>query len=389
MKKIKIAIIAHNCRGGGAMVGMLNLLKVIKNLAQHEQFLLVCPAGYGYEDVDFPAGSEFFVYKGSHSPFARYWFETVTLPKIVERYKPDVIFGPGNIGLANPNVPQVLFIKQAYLFYGKKYYPGATLQWRLRIWALKSQIKKSLPKTDLILCQTTVVQSRFCDVFSYPKEKTKVLAFPPPKEIVHKPDIETPGVFGQSSDSFFVFLPTVHMAHRNPDILIPFCERYCETIRERKIKFLTTLEPFRSKAARRFLQKVDEMKLGDIIINVGELDRKQMAAFLNHSDILWLPTLLECLSTVYLEAMLVGLPIMAPDLDFARYTCDDAAVYYNPWKLDSIFDTIISLHGNALLREELVCKGKHQLAKRDKFPKSWDNFALEIIETLKRIAKKN
>ena len=141
MKKIKIAVIAHGCRVGGGLFGTLNLLKAFKNVAQDEQFLLVCSAGYGYEEIELPPNSKFFIYKGGHSPLVRTWFERVTLPKIVERYNPDVIFGPGNIGLTKPRAPQALFIRMPYLLYDKKYYPD--IDWRLqfRVMALRHQIK--------------------------------------------------------------------------------------------------------------------------------------------------------------------------------------------------------------------------------------------------------
>lgn len=107
MKKIKIAIIAHNCREGGGLVGTLNLVKAFKDVAQNVQFLLVCSAGYGYEEIELPLNSELFVYRGRQSPLARLWFDKVTLPKVVRRYNPDVIFGPGNIGLTHAGVPLI------------------------------------------------------------------------------------------------------------------------------------------------------------------------------------------------------------------------------------------------------------------------------------------
>ena len=69
---IKIAIIAHACRGGGGLFQTANLLKALKNVAQDEQFLLVCSAGYGFEEIRLPDNSELFVYKGKHNPLERY-----------------------------------------------------------------------------------------------------------------------------------------------------------------------------------------------------------------------------------------------------------------------------------------------------------------------------
>ena len=59
---IKIAIIAHACRGGGGLFQTANLLKALKNVTEDEQFMIVCPAGCGYEEIELPANSKLFVY---------------------------------------------------------------------------------------------------------------------------------------------------------------------------------------------------------------------------------------------------------------------------------------------------------------------------------------
>ncbi len=387
MRKIKIAIIAHNCRSRGGVVGILNLLKVMKNAAQHEQFLLICPADYGYEKIELPAKSEVFVYKGSHSPFARYWFETVTLPKIVERYKPDAIFGSSNIGLANPNVPQALFVQQAHLFYEKKYYPDASLRWRLRIWALKSQIKKSLPKTDLVFGQTPIVRQRFSDAFGYPVERIKILRWPAPAEIKSGAFLDAPPVIDKSTGNFYFLLLTNYMVHRNPGVLIPLCNRYGTEIRAKGIKFITTVESSDSLSAVRFLKEIFKNHLEDVIVNVGYLSREDVSRYLPHSDVLWMPTTLETLCLPFLEAMAVGAPILAPDIDFARYVCGDAAIFYDPWDIESIFRNIMLMKENAPLREELVEKGKKELGDRKKFAGNWEEVAKDLMQDLRALAE--
>ncbi len=180
MKKFKIAIIAHNCRVGGSLSGTLNLLRVLKNVAQDEEFLVICSAGYGYEEIELPANSKMFLYEGRHSIVERYWFELVKLPRVIQHYGPDVIFGAGNIGLINPCAPQALLIHMAYLLYDKKYYPDIHVRSRLRVISLKLQIKKALPATQLIFSQTPVVKRRFAKNFCYPENHINILRWPPP-----------------------------------------------------------------------------------------------------------------------------------------------------------------------------------------------------------------
>lgn len=384
---VKIAIIAHACRGGGGLIQTTNLLKSVRNVAQDEQLLLVCSKGYGFENINLPDNSELFVYKGQHNLLERYWFELVTLPKIINRYNPNVIYSPGNIGLTKPPVPQALFIRNAYLFYDKKHYPDITLRLKLRTLSLKAQLRKSLPGTKLIFCQTPVVKKRFSEKYDYPQNQIKVLGFPPPAEITPPANMETPLVFKKESSDFFVLLMTCYMPHKNPGVLIPLCNRYSSQIRQKQVKFITTVEPDDHPHARIFLKEIAQPALRDIITNVGSLSRQNVISYMCNSDVFWLPTLLECLSTTHLEAMALGTPILAPDLDFARYICDDAAVYYDPWNLDSIFEKIMFMRENPQVGHELAKKAKLQLQNREKFPANWEEVAAITLQELRKLAK--
>lgn len=385
---IKIAIIAHACRGGGGLFQTANLLKALKNIAQDEQFMLVCSAGYGFEEIRLPDNSELFVYKGRHNPLERYWFEFVTLPKIVARYNADVVYSPGNTGLTNPHVPQALFIRNAYLFYDKKHCPDMYPRLQLRIAALKWQVKKSLPGTKLIFCQTPVVKRRFCEKYHYPEGQIRILGFPPPAEITPAIGLETPSVFVKDAGNFYILLMTCYMPHKNPSVLIPLCKRYGAQIRKKQIKFITTVQAEDHPRAGVFLKEISKHRLEDVIINVGQIPREDIAKYLCCSHLLWLPTLLECLPTTYLEAMSVGVPILAPDLDFANYVCGDAAVYYDPWDVGSMFEKIMLLRENQEISQTLMSKGKLQLQDSKKFPQSWEEVAATTLRELRKLAGK-
>jgi len=389
MKKTKIAIIAHGCRSGGGLVGTLNLLRAFKDVAENEEILLVCSAGYGYEQIKLPLGSDIYVYQGIHFPVARQWFERITLPLIIDRYNPDVIFGPGNIGLTKPKVSQAIFIRTAYLFYNReKYYPNATIKERIRLAALRDQVKTSLINgTNLVFVQTPVVRERVAVAFDYPITQINVLRLPPPADVQFPSDDTVPPVFRSGENDFNILIMTPYMTHRNPDVLIPLCRNYCRQFREQHIRFITTITAGEHRYAERFLKNISRYGFEDIILNVGELSRSEVAKYFINSQFLWLPTMIETLCFPFLEAMTLGTPIMAPDLDFARYVCGDAAVFYDPWNVDSIFRSIMLMRENASLRRELAEKGKIELGDRKKFAANWEEAAVDVIRNLRLLVK--
>jgi glycosyltransferase involved in cell wall biosynthesis len=94
---------------------------------------------------------------------------------------------------------------------------------------------------------------------------------------------------------------------------------------------------------------------------------------------------METLGLPFLEAMVTGLPILAPDLDFARYVCGDAALFYDPWGIESMFNTIMLIRGDGSLRKQLIEKGKAELKDKLKFAGSWEEVAADVLQHLKQL----
>jgi glycosyltransferase involved in cell wall biosynthesis len=75
------------------------------------------------------------------------------------------------------------------------------------------------------------------------------------------------------------------------------------------------------------------------------------------------------------EAMFVGLPIVCPDLPYARALCSDGAIYFNPYAIDSLRIAIEVLH--ARLKAGWWPDWATQLSK---IPKDWDVVADAMVD---------
>lgn len=117
----------------------------------------------------------------------------------------------------------------------------------------------------------------------------------------------------------------------------------------------------------------------DQIINVGPTPINEVPCLYEVCDAMFLPTLLECFSASYPEAMISGLPILTSQLSFAESICGNAALYFDPMNPNDIIKTIKRLLNSPLLYKELQAKGENQL---DKFETSTSRAIayLEIIE---------
>lgn len=385
IKTHKIAIIAHSCRAGGGLFATINLIRAMFEVARDEQFLLISSKGCGYESLPIPKGSELYVYKGSHSPAWRFYFEKVTLPKIINAYNPNVIFGPGNIALTKSRISQAVFIRNAYLYHGPERYPQTTLMFRLRTWALRNQVKRSLSHTQMVFAQTPIVKQHFSKKCHYPADQIKIIRFPVSAEIRPQGTCQVPEPLASHQNCIKFFMLTRFMPHRNPGILIPLCLKYKNIFQQKKIRFITTVGAHEKPLGIAFLDKIKKHNLQDIIINVGQLNRQEVIQYYTHCDVMWLHTLIETLCMPFLESMTMGVPILAPDFDFSRYVCGDAAIYYDPWDLDSLFVNIIRLTEQRDLLQQLINNGFKEINNTEKFSASWQEAAKDVLNSLREL----
>ena len=80
---------------------------------------------------------------------------------------------------------------------------------------------------------------------------------------------------------------------------------------------------------------------------------------------MFLPTLAECFSASYAEAMVMEKPIVTTDLGFARGICGPAAIYYAPANPQAAAEAIAQLASSTTSRSRLCAAGKLRLQSFD------------------------
>ncbi|MDZ7634139.1 MAG: glycosyltransferase [Bacteroidales bacterium] len=95
-----------------------------------------------------------------------------------------------------------------------------------------------------------------------------------------------------------------------------------------------------------------------LIFNTGPVSIKECPSLYDECDIMFLPTLLECFSASYAEAMVMKKPILTSDMSFARTVCLNAAVYFNPLDPYEIAGKISMLAGDPELQIRLINEGE-------------------------------
>jgi len=101
------------------------------------------------------------------------------------------------------------------------------------------------------------------------------------------------------------------------------------------------------------------------VMNTGPVQPDECPSLYRECDAMFLPTLLECFSASYPEAMAMEKPILTTDMGFARSICGNAALYFKPADPEDAVKKIHTLINDKQLRNSLVEQGKKQLQTFD------------------------
>lgn len=102
---------------------------------------------------------------------------------------------------------------------------------------------------------------------------------------------------------------------------------------------------------------------------IGRVDVSECPSLYQQCDLEFQPTLLECFTATYPEAMRMGKPIVTTDLAFARQLCGNAAAYYSALDAEDAAKVIYDVSTNVKYAEKLIAFGEKQLEMYDNYEK--------------------
>ena len=124
-----------------------------------------------------------------------------------------------------------------------------------------------------------------------------------------------------------------------------------------------------------------ENDLSNNFVFLGNIDVSECPSLYRDSTMMVLPTLMECFTATYPEAMRMEVPVVTSDLEFARGLCGDAACYFDPLNPVSIAESIYKVATDKEYAQILIENGKRQLLNYD----TYEQRAAKLIRILEGI----
>lgn len=122
--------------------------------------------------------------------------------------------------------------------------------------------------------------------------------------------------------------------------------------------------------------------LEENIVTLGSVPQDSIVNLYRKADIFVFPSLCESFGFSMVEAMGLGLPIIASDTAVNREICGEAALYFNPYNVNDVAEKMLLMLKDKKLREELRQKA---LKRSQEFP-TWDEVARKTLEVIEEVA---
>jgi len=297
-----------------------------------------------------------------------------------EQFKPDVVFtvfGPAYVkfssthicGFADPWVTHRSKIALSIL-------PSFR---RLHVLAVCLYKQWSLSPKDYYWVEAEVARRGLVRLLGIPPSKIKVI--PNTYADVFRQPVSDP--ITREDNSVKVLTIAAPYPHKNLLIIPEVASILRKREADRLYRFIVTL-PHEDHEVQRFWAKAKRLGVENVIKNAGKLSLQECPKWYASSDIVFLPTLLETFSATYLEAMVMGKPIVTTDLDFAHDICGDAAAYYLPLSAYAAAETIRKVATDHAHRISLVKAGKNRLSN---FPSPREKYHL-MMDWIREVVKK-
>ena len=110
---------------------------------------------------------------------------------------------------------------------------------------------------------------------------------------------------------------------------------------------------------------------------VDMLSSNEVLNFYSKVDALLFLSIKESYGFPLIEAMYIGLPIICPDLPYARQLCGDVAIYFDPKKIESLFSAVQTL--KTKLSQNWWPNWSRQLKP---LPLSWEETAKKFLSVI-------
>lgn len=346
--------------GGGVQVG----LSIIQNLFNEPDFEVIVAAS--------PQIDQQLEESIKHKFIAYQRFENVSMLNKVKQGKqlaafesahnPDLtfcVFGPAYWK------PKAKFVQGFAL--PKMLYPESRKNYQNKIDKIKEEIVDYIKafflkkNSEYIIVETETFKLRLLQKFNFDSKKVFVVrnSYSP---AFQQAIIENKQSIFPEDGQINIFVPGGYYRHKNYESLPKIAAELLKIYQQKNFCFYLSLDPT-SHGWLNILKLATDLNVTDYVKTLGHIPNSEIAKVYLRSHIIMSLSSAEASTAVYPEAMCARRPLIISDTDFAHASCENAALYVDPFNPAEIAEKIFYLSSHSELVSELVENGEEIFTK--------------------------
>jgi glycosyltransferase involved in cell wall biosynthesis len=291
------------------------------------------------------------------------------LDSLVLKYKIERIFSVFGPSYWKPQVPHICgYAKSHYVYKESPFFKQLSILSRVKLRIKEFIHIRSFKQSDILITENDDITRHLQNIMPEKKIFTVSNYY---NQVFNNEQLWDKTINLPSFDGITLLTISANYPHKNLQIIPQVINYIQQHYPELKFRFVLTI-------AKQDLSCSITDDIKEHIVFLGKVAINQCPYLYQQSDFMFLPTLLECFSASYAEAMYMQKPILTSDLGFAKGLCGNAAVYFNPLDAKDIADKIVILAKSKELQSKLVNDGLSQLKKFDDYTTRAKKY-LEII----------
>lgn len=309
----------------------------------------------------------------SVSRSTRYFYEQVRLPKLLKKYRVDVLHSLGYVGPLYSPCPSIVTIHDLH-YIDIAHNLGLIKRIMLRFFSTQSA-----QRANYIIAVSQFTKERLYRALKISSEKV-VVTYEAAGEIGNLNMVMSSGELLQSyviKKPYIVAFSGDGKVHKNiPRLINAFIalKEHCN----HNLVLIGRLPPDIDLTA---LLKEEGME--NRIVSTGYVPNAHIGTLLSNADVFVFPSLYEGFGIPILEAQQAGVAVACSSTGSLPEVAGHGAVFFDPNSVESITQTIDKCISDNNLRTELRCLGQENLKRF-----SWGKMARETLSVYQRIISK-
>lgn len=371
---MRILINTSSLKGTGVTQVSVSFIHQCLNHPENEYFVFLSPnVSRNIDRKKFPSNFTFYEFGENTLYLPAGWIDLYKMKRLEKSINPDCVFSVFGPSWWTPSSPHIMgYAFPHYVYYDSPFFDKISRLDKIKISVMKFIHKLFLKRNgEYYVCETEDVRKRFAKYCDIDLSNVYVVTNTANNYFLDASLTMKPEASRNISDKDFYFYTLCSpYKHKNMEILNEVIPIIKEKLPDINVYFYTTFP-------EDYYNEKFSPEVKPYIINQGVLRVDQCPALVLKSDALFMPTLLECFSASYPEAMLLSRPIITSNLSFAKSICADAALYFNPLDPNDIAQNIIKLVNDRTLYLDLISRGTRRINYFDS-PESRANKYLQI-----------